>query len=212
MRVIVTRPAHQAGELATRLEEMGHEVVLCPLIELEPLGDDPVDVGGYDWLVVTSANGARELARRGLAGARPRIAVVGPTTARELADAGLDPDLVAEESSQDGLLAALPRPAGRVLLAAAEGARDLLGNELGADLLPLYRTTELRPDAAPSGDLAVLTSPSQARAFAQLGLALPVVTIGPQTSLAARELGLDVVAEAVSRDVEGLVAAVGAAR
>ena len=210
MRVIVTRPAHQAGPLAARLEELGHEVVLCPLIEIEPLGDDPIEVGGYDWLVVTSANGAHELGRRGLEGGRPRIAAVGPATAEALRDVGFAPDLVAEVSSQEGLVAALPRPADRVLLAAAEGARDLLVRELGAELLPLYRTRELTPAELPAGDVAVLASPSQARAFARLALAIPVVTIGPQTTAAARAAGLDVAAEAKTQDIAGLVAAVQA--
>jgi len=60
----VTRPEGQSRELAVRLEELGHEVVLCPLVRIEPLGDEPVDVTGYDWVIVTSANGADELARR----------------------------------------------------------------------------------------------------------------------------------------------------
>lgn len=211
MKVIVTRPVHQAAPLAALLESRGHEVVLCPLIELEPLGDEPVDLTGYDWLVVTSANGARELGRRGVTGSRPRIAAVGPTTAAVLADVELRADLVADDPSQEGLLAAMPQSAGRVLVVAAEGARRLLADELRADFLPLYRTRELRPSVLPDGDVAVLTSASQARAFAALDLRIPVVTIGPQTTEAARAAELDVLAEAETRDVEGLVAALEAA-
>ena len=37
MKVVVTRPRDQAGPLVRRLEELGHEVVECPLIEIEPL-------------------------------------------------------------------------------------------------------------------------------------------------------------------------------
>ena len=69
MRIVVTRAADAAGELAGRLEQLGHEVVHCPLIRVEPLGDGPVDVSGYDWVIVTSAFGARELRRR-MAGRR----------------------------------------------------------------------------------------------------------------------------------------------
>ena len=43
MKVVVTRPRGQAGPLVRRLEEQGHEVVECPLIEIEPTNDD-VDV------------------------------------------------------------------------------------------------------------------------------------------------------------------------
>ena len=83
-------------------------------------------------------------------------------------------------------------------------------DELGADFLPLYRTVELVPDAVPEGDVALLASPSAARALARTGARLPVVAIGPQTSAAAREAGLDVVAEAETHDLDGLLAAVAA--
>ena len=50
-------------------------------------------------------------------------------------------------STQEGLLAEFPRPAGRVLFAGAEGARRLLVNELEADFVALYRTRELTPES-----------------------------------------------------------------
>jgi uroporphyrinogen-III synthase len=201
--VIVTRPAGQDGELAGRLEEAGHDVVRCPLLRIEPLGDGPVDVDGYDWLVVTSANGARELRRR-MRGAPRRVAAIGPATAAAFGGA----DLVPRVATQEGLLAELPRPAGRVLFAGAEGARPLLAETLGADVVVLYRSVELRPDPPPTGDLAVVASPSAARALAALGLGIPVAAIGPETARQAAALGLRVVAEAASADVDGLVDAV----
>ena len=54
----------------------------------------------------------------------------------------------------------------------------------------------------------MLASPSAAEAFADLRLDIPVVTIGPQTTSAARARGLDVRAQSQGRDVAGLVAAV----
>jgi uroporphyrinogen-III synthase len=205
VRVVVTRAEAQAEPLVARLEALGHEVVRCPLIRIEPLGDEPVDAGPYDWVVVTSPNGAAELARR-LAAPPRRLAAIGPATEAELRAHGLHADVVAEVATQEGLLAALPRPAGRVLFAAGEQARRWLADELGADFLPLYRTVELRP-AAPDGDVALLASASAARGLAATGARLPVVAIGPQTARAAREAGLEVVAEAVTHDLDGLVAA-----
>jgi uroporphyrinogen-III synthase len=184
-------------------------VAVCPLIAIEPLGDEPVETDGYDWLVVTSPNGADELARRRAPGKLPRVAAVGPGTADALAAHGIEPDLVPALSTQEGLLAELPRPAGRVLLVAAEGARRLLVDELDATFLPLYRTIELQPEDLPEADLVVLASASQARAFAALEVDLPAVSIGPQTTEAARRGGVRVVAEARTHDLDGLVAAVG---
>ena len=107
MRVVVTRPEGQEGDLVARLEQLGHEVVHCPLIAIDPLGDEPIDVSGYDWVVLTSANAARELRRRAV-GALPRVAAIGAATAEAFGGA----DLVPAVSTQEGLLAELPRPAG----------------------------------------------------------------------------------------------------
>jgi len=159
---------------------------------------------------VTSPNGARELLRRSH-GRLPRVAAIGPGTAAALTAAGVEPDLVPAVSTQEGLLAELPRPAGRVLFAGAEDARPVLARALAADVVPLYRTVALRPPDPPAGDLVVLASASAARAFAALGLRMPAVSIGPQTTAAARAAGVDVIAEARSHDLDGLVAAVAEA-
>jgi uroporphyrinogen III methyltransferase / synthase len=201
VKIVVTRSGEQADELVAGLEALGHDVVRCPLIRIESLGDEPIDPEPYDWVVVTSPNGARELARR-LTTTPQHIAAIGPGTADALREHGLQAELVPTTHTQEGLLAELPP--GRVLLAAAEGARRLLVDERGADFLPLYRTVELRPPP-PVGDLAVLASASAARALSATGARLPVVAIGPQTAAEAREHGLDVVAVAESYDLEGLL-------
>jgi len=201
VKVVVTRSDEQSDELVTRLEALGHDVVRCPLIRIEPLGDEPIDPSPYDWIVVTSPNGARELARR-LAATPRRLAAIGPGTADALREHGLHVELVPQIHTQEGLVAELPH--GRILLAAAESARRLLVEERGADFLPLYRTIELRP-RAPDGDVALLASASAARALAATGARLPVVAIGPQTAAEARVRGLDVVAVADSHDLEGLL-------
>jgi uroporphyrinogen III methyltransferase / synthase len=208
VRVVVTRAEAQAEPLVRRLEALGHEVVRCPLIRVEPVGDDPIDPSPFDWVVVTSPNGASELARR--LTAKPRhLAAIGPATADALRAHGLQVDLVPSMHTQDGLLAELPP--GRVLLAAAEGARRLLVDERGAELLPLYRTIELHPPA-PQGDVALVASASAARAFAATGARIPVVAIGPQTAAEAREHGLEVAAVADTQDVEGLLEALASVR
>jgi uroporphyrinogen-III synthase len=203
MRIALTRPEGQNEELATRLRDLGHDVVVCPLIAIEPVGDEPIDLRAYDWVIVTSVNAARELRRRGRGRAR-QVAAIGPATAAAFGGA----DLVPEVATQEGLLAALPRPAGRALFAGAERARRLLADELDAEFMPLYRTRELRPERPPDADLTVLASPSAASAYSALGLAGPAVSIGPETSAAARKAGVRVVEEASPHDLDGLVEAV----
>jgi uroporphyrinogen III methyltransferase/synthase len=207
VKVIVTRPRAQAGPLVERLAALGHDVVECPLIEIVPTGHEPIDATGYDWVVVTSPNGAEHFARR-RRGPLPRVAAVGPGTAEMLRAHGIEPALVPRVSTQEGLLDEFPRPPGRVLVAAARGARRTLVDGLGADLLALYDTVLVRPEHVPAGDLVVLASGSAARSFAALGSDVPAATIGPQTTRVANHLGLRVVAEAPTHDLDGLVEAV----
>lgn len=207
MRVIVTRSEAQAAPLAAALVEAGFEVVVCPLVAIEPIDDGPIDVRGYDWVIVTSVNGVAQLVRRRV-GDLPRVAAIGEATAASLREHGLDADFVPSAATQDALVAEFPRPVGRALFVGAERARRLVVSELGANFRAVYRTRVLRPELPPHGDLAVLASPSAARAFAALVLEIPVVTIGPQTTAVAREAGLTVRGEARSATVEALVATV----
>ena len=204
LKVLVTRPRDQAQALVEELKAQGFEAVVEPLIAIEPLSDDPIDVSGYDWVLVTSVNGARELARR-MTAAPARLAAVGPGTAAALAQAGMRPEVVAEVHTQEGLAAALGTPTGRVLFVAAEGARSYLSDAVGADVLPVYRTVERELGPLPDADVALLASASAARAYARAGGRGPAISIGPQTTAAARDAGVDVVAEARSHDVRGLV-------
>ncbi len=210
MRIVVTRAAEGLDRLSGRLREAGFDVVDCPLVRTEPVPGARVRLDGYDWVVLTSARAAELLLDR-LDGALPQVAVVGPGTAEALRRRGVEPSLVAVRSTQEGLVDALrPRllPGARVVFAGAEGARDVVARELGADAVVLYRTVEQLPDLFPEGDLVVLASASAARALAALGVDRPCVSIGPVTSAEARRLGLDVVREASSHDLDGLVAAV----
>jgi uroporphyrinogen-III synthase len=203
LTIILTRPRGQNAKLASCLGAFGAKVVCCPLVSIEPMGDEPIDVSGYNWVIVTSANGARELRRR-MRGRPRRVAAIGRATA----DAFGGADLVPAVSTQEGLLRELPRPTGPVLFAGAEKARRLLIEELNADFVPLYRTRELVPDEPIHGDLVVLASPSAARAFSALKLNIPAVTIGPETTAAAREGGVRVIREARTHDLDGIVKAV----
>jgi uroporphyrinogen-III synthase len=206
-RVVLTRAKETSAELATALRNEGFDVAECPLIRIEPIDGPPLDLAGYDWLVLTSRAGVERLFAR-LQGPLPPVAVVGPGTAAALREQGVEPAVVARRSTQEGLVVELPAPPGRVLFAGAEDARDVLVRQLGADFVPLYRTVELRPERFPDADLVVLASASAARALAELRRDLPCVSIGPVTSDEARATGLTVVGEATTHDLDGLVEAV----
>jgi len=193
--------------LAERLRTAGFEVVVAPLIRVEEIDGPPLDAERYDWVLVTSRNAVEPLLRR-LDGRPNQFAAIGPGTAEALKAHGIEPAFVAERSTQEGLAEELPKPHGRVLHAAAEDARDVLVRELGAELVPLYRTVVVQVESFPDADLVVLASASAARALAALRTDLACVSIGPVTSAEARAGGFEVVAEAESHDLDGLVAAV----
>jgi len=205
VRVIVTRPRTQAQPLVERIEALGYEAVECPLIEIVRTSDAPIDCAGYAWAVVTSPNGADEVARRALN--LPKVAAVGPGTAETLRKHGIEPEFVATVSSADGLVAEFPKPEGRVVYLAAENSRRGPIEALGADFIPLYATVLLHPDP-PRGDVVTLASGSAARAYASIGGDAPAVSIGPETTRVAESVGLNVAVEAQTHDLDGLVAAV----
>jgi uroporphyrinogen III methyltransferase/synthase len=208
MKVIVTRPRAQAQPLVGRIEALGHEAVECPLIEIIRTSDEPIDCSGYAWAVITSPNGADEVARRAR-NLPEKVAAVGPGTAETLRRHGIEPAFVASVSTADGLAAEFPKPEGRVIYLAAENSRRGPIDALEADFVPLYRTVLLQPDP-PAGDVVVLASGSAARAYAWIGGSTPAISIGPETTKVAQSVGLVVAIEATTHDLDGLVEAIAA--
>ena len=139
MKIVLTGTEALSAPLAAALVEAGFEVETCPLVAIEQIGGPPVRPADYDWLLLTSRNGVEALFAR-LEGRLPRVAVVGRGTAEALREHGVEPDVVARTSTQEGLAVELPGRPGRVLFAGAEDAREVLVRELGADFVPLYRT------------------------------------------------------------------------
>jgi uroporphyrinogen-III synthase len=223
-RIAVTRPIEHAGALAERLEELGAEVALVPLIAIEPLEDDAelatlVERGGHDWIVFTSANAVRA-AGPGLRDARARAAAVGPVTAEALRTAGVEPAFSPDVFAALEIAAGLEPLAGaRVLLPQSEIAETDLADELrvrGAtvEVVDAYRTvtreaTDAELARLRASDAVVLMSGSAARSLAEQGGAggALVVCIGPRTAEAATETGLTVGLTAHEATSEGIIQA-----
>ncbi len=153
------------------------------------------------------------------------VAAIGPGTARALAKHGVAADIVPERFVAESLVEALAEvevSGKRVLLARAADARDVIPEHLtgrGAevDVVALYETVREEPspeavEAAQSADYVTFTSSSTVRNLTDaLGDRFPkearIVSIGPVTSEAVQDAGLEVHVEAERHDVEGLVAA-----
>ena len=206
-------------------------------LDLEPLRASIDSISDYDWLIFTSQNAVaifwEQLLGRGkdsraLAGLK--IAAVGPATAGALLEHGITVDVIPERFVAEGLLEMMQEredvAGGKVLYVTAEGARDVLPaglREIGANLVIVeaYRTipdgagAERLARAIEAGkvDLATFTSASAVRGYIEavgeeLALKIPAASIGPQTSDALREAGIEIEAEAEESTIDGLVSAV----
>lgn len=205
---------------------------IVPRIEAEDVRLAVAGLGNYALICLTATNGVRllfdalqnaGLDARAFAGAQ--VAAIGPGTAAALREHGIEADVVPERFVAEALLEALEGidvEGRRVLIARAAEARDTLPKglrERGAevDVVALYETLPESPApealaAAREADYITFTSSSTVRNFlAAVGEQRPqkarIVSIGPVTSEAIREAGLEVDAEAENHDIDGLIAA-----
>jgi uroporphyrinogen III methyltransferase / synthase len=249
-RVLVMRAEGQAGEAVELLRGRGAEAVVVPTLVIGPPNDPaPAEQAllrlsghaSYDWVAFTSANGVEHawnlaaragVGREAFAGAR--IAAVGPGTAAALGGHGLSAQLIAKESTGEGLagdmLLAMGNAA-RVLLLRAEVARDALPDALLAggcsvDVVAVYKTRAAEGLAGslrslfepPAIDAALLTSSSTVTHVkaalgaetAALFARIRVASIGPVTTETAKAQGIRVDAEALPYTLAALVAALEA--
>ncbi|MFN2397555.1 MAG: uroporphyrinogen-III C-methyltransferase [Gemmatimonadaceae bacterium] len=211
-------------------------VIRIEPINAEALMQVVSHLGDYDWLVFTSQNAVARvwnvLRERGLdarAFCGSRLCAVGPATASALEARGLVPDVVPSRFLATHLVECMSEledvRAARIFFARAEGASDVIANGLRAigatvDDLAAYRTV---PDDAGAlelcaridngeVDLVTFSSGSTVHNFvAAVGVErarrVRAVSIGPVTSAAAGQAGIDVTAEASEATIPALVAA-----
>lgn len=232
-KVLVTRAADQAGDLALRVRELGCAVVEFPLISIiepadggaamreavERLGAEPCP---YAWIVLTSPNAAQRTLRTVKPTTAVRVAAIGPGTAAVCRELGFHVELVPHRSVGEGMVETFPDAAGgdsRVLLPRAESARDVVADGLRSkgwlvDVVTAYRTVPRIPtpqqcEEAGQADIVICTSSSTAVGLvAALGVPrIPryVVSIGPQTTATLAGLGVEVYATATPHTLDGLM-------
>jgi uroporphyrinogen III methyltransferase/synthase len=237
LRIVVTRAAHQAEDLAAPLRERGAEVLLVPVIGIAPpldpapLREAAAHCNDYDWIVFSSSNAVEAFAAELPAGqsCSARIATVGAATWAAAERKGLTVHLVPEKYVAESLVEALGSQnlAGkRVLIPSAAVTREVVPpalRELGAqvEVVEVYRNV-IPAGAAerakevfrePLPDWVTFASSSAVENTVQLvGIealqAMKIASIGPVTTQTIRHHGLQLAAEANPHSIEGLVKAI----
>ena len=205
-RIVLTRASDQNSELHGKLAALGAEVVELPLIRVSKSvkNDDLAEVfpelGGYDWLAFTSANGVRyyfeeffrvfdDIRSLGLI----RLACVGESTARAVTALHLkvecQPSVATAEALAEALIGTGSLDHAKVLVVTGNQNREVLVTKLEAaraivDTLQVYQTTknDLAEDPAAAdfrargADAILFASSSAAQSFVDQAAALQLAS------------------------------------
>ena len=195
-RIALTRAGTQNSELHAKLAALGAEVIELPLIRVtksvrnEDLAEVFPELGGYDWIAFTSANGVRfyfeeflrvfdDIRSLGLI----RIACVGEATAKAVTALHLkvecQPAIATAEALAAALIATGSLDSAKVLVVTGNKNREVLVSKLEearaiVDCLQVYQTenNDLTGDAAAAdfrargADAILFASSSAVQSFA----------------------------------------------
>lgn len=188
-RLLVTRPAEQAGAWVQGLRDEGLEAAALPLIAISAGGDDAAlalrwqDLARYRMLVFVSPNAVQQFFARRPEGQvwppQTLAATVGPGSSRVLREAGVPAELVMEPAADAPsfdseslwqVLAPLDWQGAQVLLVRGDGGREWLGERLrergaGVEAVQSYRRVLPVLDAQQRQLLAEAIAAPQAHAW-----------------------------------------------
>ena len=129
MRVVVTRPQADSERTAAALEALGHEVLVAPLMRIEPVA---VDLAGtWSAIVITSANALQAVPATADGVKTLPVFAVGDRSAEAARQAGF-----AEVSSANGDIKDLVRLVAAHAVHAKAPLLYLAGKDRSGDLVP----------------------------------------------------------------------------
>ena len=219
MKILLTRPLEQSRLLKTQLEAKGETVFCLPLIAIKPPKDKGIRLKKalkrlpqYHWLVLTSPNAVRAVAR--YVGKFPKglkVAAVGPKTFEALRQLGVRAVKPKKNMGGDALAALFKKSDIRgknILYPQSSIGRDVLSRALTkmggrVDVIEAYQTVaisvpprKLKKIFQNKIDAVLFFSPSAVRSFKKnirkAGLHLKGmrwVPFGPTTKAALRKEG-----------------------
>jgi uroporphyrinogen-III synthase len=171
VRVLVTRPKHQAENLSRLIEAQGGIAVRFPTLDIVPRDDDAIksdlaNLGRFQWVVFISVNAVNFAlkANSGKIGYTEsvRFAAVGKSTAQAMKMAGLPVDLMPENGYNSEALLAMPQlqqvEGQNFLIVRGEGGREQLATTLrsrgaAVNYLEVYKRIIPRIDSSPVMEL-----------------------------------------------------------
>lgn len=160
MRLLLTRPEPDAQRTAAALRAKGHDVIVAPLLRVEPVSDVAIAAGPWAAVLVTSANAALAIASHGRREELRGVPVfaVGRRSADAMRRAGFTEVVSADGDVADlaRLVAERVKPDDRLLYLAGEDrsgdlAGDLHARDLMVHIAVVYRAVaanNLPPEAA----------------------------------------------------------------
>jgi uroporphyrinogen-III synthase len=213
MTVWVTRDEPADGPLSSALRQLGLAVVLEPVIERKVIAS-PAELlarlGADDWLVLTSPFAIQAVATEPAARI-PHVAVVGESSHKLAADAGLRVDLVGADGHGDTLFAELRQQVthGIVCYPRSSKAKPLESwGDVDVRCPVLYDTVPRGFDCSVVSRVAIaaVASPSAVKALGDIDV--PLASIGRATTAAIRATGREPVVEPPYPTFENLARAI----
>ena len=216
MKVVITRPKERANIFAELLKKEGFQPIIFPTLELVYNKDVKVDLDSYNWVVFTSPSGVIGLynilaENQKEAIKNKKIAVIGEKTAKTFKKYfGREPDVIPKEYTAESLLEEIKKfikNGDRFLIPTTPSTRDVLKNNLNADLLFVYKSVEpenlkekverLKEELKDSKFILTFTSGLTAKnffkyvddEFADIIKSNYIVAIGPITAKVIEEFG-----------------------
>lgn len=230
VKVLVPRPIGQADDFSNKLEKLGAEPILFPLISVEAINKKEVkstyEATDFDWIIFTSTIAVQFFFNV----VKPeevtsKIAVVGTSTKKAIEELGLKVSFIPSAATAKKLVKEIPLNKGeKVFIPRSKIAgtaivdtlkkRGIVVTELSTynNVSVDYTQEQIEEVLAQNINVITFTSPSTVENFVallrkykiKLG-AQHIVTIGPSTTAAAKKMRLEVDKTAETHNVDGLI-------
>jgi uroporphyrinogen-III synthase len=230
VKVLVPRPIGQADEFSSKLEKLGAEPILFPLINIEAINKKEVkstyQSTTFDWIIFTSSVAVQFFFNV----VKPeevtsKIAVVGTSTKKAVEELGLKVNFMPSAATAKKIVKEIPLNKGdKVFIPRSKIAGRAIIDTLkkrGIEVVELatynntpvdYTKEQIEEVLAQNINVITFTSPSTVENFVallrkykiKLG-AQHIVSIGPSTTAAAIKMRLEVDKTAETHNVDGLI-------